>query len=58
MMQRNPGHLPADAVGKRVRVRLRNGREGTGSWPADGPQGCNWRRCGHPFDIQFYEVVK
>ncbi len=55
-MRRNPGRLPADAIGTRVRVTLRNDRP-AGPWPADGAQGCRWARTGHPFDIDFYEVV-
>lgn len=56
-MTRNPGRLPKEAVGKRVRVVLVNGRRPEQSWPADGPGACNWRRTGSPFDIDFYEVV-
>lgn len=56
-MRRNPGHLPAEAIGKRVRVRLRGGREPIGTWAADGTAGCSWRLRNHPFDIEFYEVA-
>lgn len=51
----NPGHLPEDAIGKRVRVRLVNGE--THDWPADGKGGCSWKITGHPFDIASYEVL-
>lgn len=57
-MQANPGHLPPEAAGKRVRVRLRNGvvtkPEG---WAADGRGECRWSLTGHDFDIVAYEVV-
>ena len=52
----NPGHLPDDAVGRRVRVRLRNGTV-SNEWPADGRGGCRWTRTGDPFDIDGYEVL-
>lgn len=63
--KRNPGHLPEDAVGKRVRVKLRDGSIGSedgGSmvppgWAADGKGGCNWRKAGHAFDIEYYVVL-
>ncbi|SEM72891.1 hypothetical protein SAMN05192583_1015 [Sphingomonas gellani] len=55
-MKPNPGHLPTDAMGKRVRGELENGMPFAG-WPADGSGACNWRRTGHPFEIARYEVV-
>jgi len=63
--RRNPGHLPDDAIGKRVRVKLRNGSIGSedgGSmvppgWAADGKGACNWRLKNHPFDIEYYVVL-
>lgn len=54
-MTRNPGHLPAKAVGKRVNVILVNGHRAEG-WAADGKSGCRWSLTGNPFDIEFYEV--
>ena len=64
-MKRNPGHLPSDAIGKRVRVRLAHGGIGAcddnpmspPGWAADGRTGCRWTRTGQPFDIDFYEVI-
>lgn len=58
-MTRNPGHLPAEAQGKRVRVVLANGARagGAAGWPADGKGACRWDRSGSPFDIDFYEVI-
>lgn len=61
----NPGCLPSDAIGKRVRVMLANGTIGAEDprsdtppgWPADGPNGCRWSITGHPFDIGGYEVL-
>lgn len=55
-MKRNPGHLPPEAVGKRVNVRLANGAVGR-DWPADGKGGCRWSITGHPFDIAEFEVL-
>jgi hypothetical protein len=61
----NPGFLPDEAIGKRVRVRLAHG--GIGScdtspmsprgWAADGKGGCRWSITGSPFDIKEYEVI-
>lgn len=51
----NPGHLPEEAIGKRVRVRLVNGEQH--DWPADGKGGCSWAITGHPFDIAEFEVL-
>jgi hypothetical protein len=64
-MKRNPGHLPIDAIGKRVRVQLSNGRIGRADdnpmsppgWAADGKGGCRWSRTGGSHDIDFYEVI-
>lgn len=64
-MKPNPGHLPDDAIGKRVRVILTNGRPGDEDgrsdtppgWSADGKGGCSWAITGHDFDIAFYEVL-
>ncbi|MEP9402063.1 hypothetical protein [Sphingomonas sp. VNH70] len=64
-MRPNPGHLPQDAIGKRVRVLLANGREGStdpnpmtpSGWAADGKNGCRWSLTGSPFDIAEYEVI-
>lgn len=56
-MKRNPGHLPDDAVGKRVRVVLASGATG-GDWAADGRSGARWTRTGSAFDIDYYEVIR
>jgi hypothetical protein len=61
----NPGHLPQEAIGKRVRVLLANGELGRNDdnpmspagWPADGKNGCRWEIAGLPFDIAEYEVL-
>jgi hypothetical protein len=61
----NPGHLPVEAIGKRVRVVLANGMPGTTDdnpmsppgWAADGRAACNWSLTGSPFDIKEYEVI-
>lgn len=66
MVKSNPGYLPSEAIGKRVRVKLEHGGEGATDpnpmsppgWAADGKGGCNWRRSGHPFDIAEYEVIQ
>ncbi|WP_173426238.1 hypothetical protein [Sphingomonas hengshuiensis] len=55
-MKPNPGHLPAEAMGKRVNVRLANGSLRTG-WPADGRGACRWTIEHSPFDIAEYEVA-
>lgn len=57
-MEPNPGFQPRETVGRRVRVRLKNGAQPGGSWPADGREGCRWSITGHPFDIAYYEVEK
>ena len=64
-MTPNPGHLPPQAVGKRVRVVLENGNEGRTDgnpmsplgWAADGRGGCNWTLRDHPFAIAKFEVI-
>lgn len=64
-MKPNPGYLPSEAIGKRVRVQLAHGGIGATDgnptsppgWAADGKSGCNWRRVGSRFDIVQYEVV-
>ena len=56
-MTRNPGHLPPEAIGKRINGRLENGREFF-NWAADGRNGCNWRRTGWAFDIAFWELAQ
>jgi hypothetical protein len=66
-VKRNPGHLPAEAQGKRVRVRLADGSlagvepvstVSPAGWAADGRNGCRWSRTGSPFDIDAYEVLR
>lgn len=62
-MKPNPGHLPKEAIGKRVRVRLADGslpKDVAGAppgWAADGPNGCNWKHRNFPYDIAEYEVI-
>lgn len=56
-MKPNPGYCPAEAAGKRVRVRLANGQLGPDTgWAADGRYACRWSITGHSHDIAFYEV--
>ena len=52
----NPGHCPPEALGKRVNVRLRNGRVCEG-WMADGKGGCPWSMPGNDHDIVAYELA-
>lgn len=54
--------MPGEATGKRVRVKLRNGRIPAESWPADGKGACNWALTreglrSRAFDIIEYEVI-
>ncbi|WP_425230233.1 hypothetical protein [Sphingomonas sp.] len=64
-MKANPGHCPAEAEGKRVRVRLAHGGIGDcdpnpmspPGWAADGRNGCRWSLTGSPYDIAEYEVI-
>lgn len=58
-MRPNPGHLPREAIGKRVLVTLAGDKPGTPprNWPADGPHGCCWQPRGNPADIASYAVV-
>lgn len=57
-MKPNPGHLPPEARGRRVRVRLASGEiVAAPGWPADGPGGCRWTLAGQPYDIAAYEVL-
>lgn len=53
-MQPNPGSCPPEARGKRVRVKLRNGAMGKGTWAADT---ANWKLSKYPFSIVEYEVT-
>lgn len=61
----NKGEVPKKARGKRVRVILAHGREGSYSvgagipsgWAADGKGGCRWSLTGSPYDIAFYKVL-
>lgn len=61
----NPGHCPEAAKGKRVKVILAHGREGSydpnpmspPGWAADGKGGCSWIRRGMAFDIEWYRVL-
>lgn len=60
--QPNHGHMPGEAAGKRVRVKLRSGRIPAESWPADGKFGCNWActpegKPSRDFDILEWKVV-
>ncbi len=54
-MKHNPGHLPDDAIGKRIDGTLANGNPFT-NWAADGRGGCCWERRGSGFDIDQYRV--
>ena len=64
-MKPNPGHLPKEAEGKRVRVQLAHGGIGKcddnpmspPGWAADGKGGCRWSITGSRFDIAAYEVL-
>lgn len=54
-MKPSPGHLPDEAIGKRVRVRL-----GTGTvfeCPAEGRGAPIWARRDSRFDITHFEVI-
>lgn len=63
----NPGRCPPEADGidegkdYRVHVVLRCGydtrRKEPQGWPATGRGACRWTLTGHPFDIEFYEVI-
>lgn len=55
-MKPNPGHLPPEAMAKRVRVVFANGARG--GWP-DGwrAETARWTLTGAPFDIARYEVI-
>ena len=55
---KNPGFCPPMLRGRRVKVRLRNGRQPEESWAADGPHGCRWTLTGHPYDILEFEVAQ
>lgn len=51
------GKCPPSLKGtdRRVRVRLRNGRESKDAWPADGKHPkTRWTLIGSPFDITHY----
>jgi hypothetical protein len=56
VVKSNPGHLPADAIGKRVRGVLRNGEQFS-DWAADGRGGCRWTLRQLPHDIVQYEIA-
>ena len=61
-MKPNPGHLPDEARGKRVRVRLAhggigacdNGSTSSPGWAADTTR---WSLTGHSHDVAGYEVL-
>lgn len=55
-MKPNPGYCPAEAAGRRVNVLLANGNKR--EWPADGKNGCVWRKRGLPVDIDKFEVIR
>jgi hypothetical protein len=63
MMAPNPGRCPPEAYGKRVIVKLANGRIcGRNQVGPTSPIGwaaetTRWSITGHPFDIANYEVV-
>ena len=54
-MKPNPGHLPPEAIGKRVRVQLVRG--GTFEAPAEGRHAPIWTLRGDGFDIARFEVI-
>lgn len=54
-MKPNPGHLPTEAIGKRVRVRLVGGRMFEA--PADGRAAVRWSLTASDFDIAEFEVI-
>lgn len=54
-MKPNPGHLPSEAIGKRVRVELVRGSSFEA--PAEGRNAPIWTLRGSPFDIARYEVI-
>jgi hypothetical protein len=64
-MRPNPGYLPVEAIGKRVRVRLAHGGLGATDanpmsppgWAADGKGACRWSITGQPHDIREFEVI-
>lgn len=57
-MKPNPGHCPAEAAGKRVRVRLANGQLNVETgWAADGRHGCRLSITGHSHDIAAFAVI-
>lgn len=64
-MKPNPGRLPEEARGKRIRARLAHGGIGAcddnpmspPGWAADGKGACRWSITGSPFDIKEYEVI-
>jgi hypothetical protein len=59
-MKPNPGYLPAEAQGKRVRVLLRRDVETkpfSFEAPADGRGACSWAIKRTDFDIARYEVL-
>jgi hypothetical protein len=58
-MKPNPGHLPHEAIGKRVRVRLARDPRGKVSFEAhaDSRGAVTWELRGWRFDIAEYEVV-
>lgn len=62
-MSPNPGHCPPGAIGKRVRVHLRDGtvqglapvsNESPAGWRADTT---NWRLTGSQFDVLEWELA-
>lgn len=56
-MHPNPGHQPEETIGRRVKVKLRNGTFPLESWAADGRNGCNWTLSNWPFDIIEWELA-
>ena len=63
--KKNTGKCPDEAKGKRVRVWLACGHEGSyddnpmspPSWAADGKGACSWKLTGGPHNIAFYQVI-
>lgn len=57
-MRPNPGHQPADTIGKKVKVRLAGDPTGARlrTWSADRPT--VWVRQGTPGDIEEFEIAE
>lgn len=54
---RNEGRLPPEAAGKRIRVKLRNGRVPPETWAADGRDACRWTLRDDSHDIIEWSIA-